>query len=306
MKTAQIITAAVLAAALATSNLWAEEQPTPKPVVAAKATKENPWENSLGMKFVPVPKTKVLFSIWDTRVEDFEQFCRDAGYDATCPSTEDVSGAMYSVDNKGVWGRHGANWKNPGFKQGPSHPVVGVSWLDAKAFCAWLTKKERKESKIGPSQEYRLPTDDEWSAAVGGGKYPWGDQWPPPAGAGNYAGSEAKDDTWPDWPTIEGYRDDYPRTSPVGSFRANQHGLFDMGGNVWQWCEDWYRTSMNNSEALKNAFNRRDQGGQSYRVLRGGSWQAGDCLAMSSSIRSHANPDYRYAFRGFRCVLVMQ
>ena len=103
---------------------------------------------------------------------------------------------------------------------------------------------------------YRLPTDAEWSAGVGlqgeegtnpkekSSKiklYPWGKEWPPPKGAGNYAGEEAKTGDWPAvWQVIEGYNDGYPRTSPVGSFAANANGLYDMGGNVWQWCEDWY------------------------------------------------------------------
>jgi formylglycine-generating enzyme required for sulfatase activity len=107
--------------------------------------------NSLGMEFVFLPGTQVLFGIWDTRVEDYR---------------------AYAQANPGV----DANWKNPGFKQGEDHPVVNVNWGDAKAFCAWLTQKERKEGKIGQDQEYRLPMDKEWSAAVRPGKYPWGNE----------------------------------------------------------------------------------------------------------------------------------
>ena len=242
--------------------------------------------NSLGMKFVPVPGTEVLFCIWDVRVQDFEAFVKASGYDAT--------GEMYSLRN-GKWGKTGNTWQNPGFSQGPTHPVVGVSWNDAKAFCEWLSKKEGKT--------YRLPTDAEWSVAVGlnessggtpkskddqvAGVYPWGTSWPPPSGAGNYAGSEARDGEWPsDWKTIEGYRDDYARTSPVGSFTANQFGLYDMGGNVWQWCEDWY------------------SGDQKDRVLRGASWDDYDPRNLLSSIRINITPGGRLFNIGFRCVLV--
>ena len=163
------------------------------------ATKAAPWENSLGMKFVPVAGVTVLFSIWDTRVEDFETFVNASGYQATRD--------MYSLRTDG-WKQRADTWRSPGFPQGPTHPVCGVSWDDAKAFCDWLTKKEQADGRLGRLQSYRLPTDAEWSAAVGltneSGRtpkekdsqlkdvYPWGTQWPPPPGAGNFAGEESK------------------------------------------------------------------------------------------------------------------
>ena len=132
------------------------------------------------MKFVPVAGTEVAFCIWETRVKDY---------------------AAYAAANAGVDGRLEKLW--PGFKQEDTHPVVKVSWNDANAFCAWLTKKELAEGKIKAGQKYRLPTDAEWSVAVGLGKekgntpeaksegikdvYPWGKEWPPPVGAGNYS-----------------------------------------------------------------------------------------------------------------------
>ncbi len=253
-----------------------------------------PWENTLGMKFVPVPRTKVLFGIWDVRVKDFEAFVKDTGYDATA--------GMFSMTSDG-WKQRGDNWKNPGFAQGPTHPVCGVSWQDAKAFCDWLTKKEQADGKISSSQSYRLPTDAEWSMAVGlhekidgtpkdkdgkvPGVYPWGTQWPPSPGAGNYAGAEAADENWPkNFATVAGYRDGYARTSPVASFNANRYGLYDMGGNVWQWCEDEYST------------------GSGTRVLRGASWDVSCPDYMLSSVRFNNFPDYRSNFIGFRCVVV--
>lgn len=228
-----------------------------------KATKESPFENSLGMKFVPVPGTDVLFSIWDTRVKDYAAFVAATAYDA------------------------GQEWKEPGFQQTPNDPVVNVSWDDAKAFCQWLTWKERGDGKIGKDQEYRLPTDTEWSVAVGlpteiggtpedknelRGVYPWGTQWPPPIGVGNYA------------PSLE--VDSYVHTSPVGTFPANQFGLYDMGGNVRQWCEDWYSTE------------------KTFRVVRGGSWYNGNPDLLWSTFRYGGGvPDYRFGIIGFRCVL---
>ena len=234
-----------------------------KAEAAKKATKESPYENSLGMKFVPAPGTNVHFSIWDTRVKDYAVFAAATNYAA------------------------GSEWKNPGFAQTDNDPVVNVSWDDAKVFCTWLTAKERAEGKITASQEYRLPTDREWSVAVGlppeSGKtpqekdakvkavYPWGTQWPPPPGAGNYDRSLGVDS--------------YEKTSPVGSFAANRFGLYDMGGNVWQWCEDEY------------------DGVGTPRVVRGGSWVSGNPVLLLSASRRDVDPDIRSSVNGFRCVL---
>ncbi len=189
------------------------------------------------MKFVPVGD--VQFSVYLTTRKDFEAFA-----------------AATSLKSDA--------WRNPGFKQDPDHPVVNVTWREAEAFCKWLTEKERKAGLIKPGDVYRLPTDAEWSTAVGlppenGATpelrdmgvqdiYPWGTQWPPPAGAGNYAGEETQTEI-----PIPNYNDGYANTSPVGKFPANKHGLHDMGGNVWQWVSDYW-----------NADNRA-------RTLRGGS-----------------------------------
>jgi formylglycine-generating enzyme required for sulfatase activity len=262
------------------------------------ATKDHPWVNSLGMKFVPVPRTPVLFSVWDTRVQDFETFAKGMGYDAT--------GEMWSIGKDG-WTRSAATWKEAGFSQGANHPVVGVSWKEAKEFCKWLTRRECIFGDLPEDREYRLPTDEEWSMAAGlknelgvtpEGKsckialYPWDipkkreKSWPPPAGVGNYAGEEVKNADWPhSWSVIEGYNDGYARTSPVGSFEANFNGLHDMGGNVWQWCEDWF-----NSQAQ-------------YRVLRGASWTTFDSDSLLASCRLGNAPDGRRDDVGFRCVV---
>ena len=151
---------------------------------------------------------------------------------------------------------------------------------------------------------YRLPTDEEWSIAVGLDSekgntpeekdskiepYPWGKEWPPPPGAGNYAGEESRIGNEPkNWAVIEGYSDGYPRTSPVGSFAANKNGLYNMGGNVWQWCEDWH-----------NPENK-------YRVLRGASWNLNYADILRSSYRYYNTPDPRSVNIGFRCVVARE
>jgi formylglycine-generating enzyme required for sulfatase activity len=246
-------------------------------------TKEHPFVNSLDMRFVSVPGTNVLFSVWETRVKDYQAFC-----DAT-----------------------GRSWEKPKFQQTPEHPAVNVNWEDAKAFCEWLSRKEGKK--------YRLPTDHEWSCAVGIGDrenadatpkskdmkiadvFPWGRQWPPPNDAGNYFGEECKTaaglvqikaagygygvSSWEpgSWgPVIEGFNDGKVLTAAAGSFAPNGLGIYDQGGNVWEWCQDEYEP------------------GSPSRVMRGGSWNNGNRDYVLSSGRYYYVPDFRYGAIGFR------
>lgn len=225
--------------------------------------------NSLGMRFVPVGD--VLFCVWQTRVRDFETFAKAVNLKSTA-------------------------WRGPGFRQGPDHPVVNVTWTEALAFCKWLSDKEHKEGSLPANQFYRLPYDLEWSKTVAlpdeTGKtpeardmgvpdvYPWGTEWPPTKGAGNYTGEETGSDV-----AIKGYDDGFAWTSPVGSFPPNKLGLYDSGGNVWQWCMD----SWNNESKTK--------------VLRGASWYNGALkLSLLSSCRIHAAPDSSTDNYGFRIV----
>ncbi|MEI7908831.1 MAG: SUMF1/EgtB/PvdO family nonheme iron enzyme [Verrucomicrobiota bacterium] len=225
------------------------------------------------MEFVPVPISggpdagqPLLFSIWPTRVQDYRKY----------------AGASAGVDG---------SWQKTGFRQGDAHPVVRVSWQDAVAFCEWLTRVERGAGGIPPAATYRLPTDHEWSCAVGIGQrehaaetplskdgklvddFPWGSGWPPPAGAGNYEGKLQADP--------------YPHTSPVGSFAPNPAGIFDLGGNVWEWCEDRYCAD------------------EPWRVLRGASWNDAGRLYLTCCCRIGNQPSMRNTDSGFRCVLAL-
>jgi len=242
--------------------------------------KAAPFVNSLGMKFVPVPGVNALFSIWDTRVKDYAAF---------------ASGRK--IDD--LWKKQ--NRDGVPVSRGPEDPVVGVSWDEAVAFCQWLTKKESDLGTLPKGGKYRLPTDEEWSLAVGltsekgetpaekAGKndadFPWGTDFPPrKANVGNYADS-AYHEKFPDAKWLEGYSDGYATTSPVGSFPPNAFGLYDMGGNVWQWCGDWY---------AKN---------QQMRVQRGGCWSYVYRGSLLLSSRDRRLPTYRDNICGFRCVL---
>ncbi len=246
---------------------------TQKPELPAKGNPSPPLSpyssvNGLGMKFVRIGALEVC--IWPVRVRDFAVFARASG--------------------------HGAA-PRAGFAQTADHPVVNVTWKDAVNFCEWLTESERVAGRLPAGREYRLPTDREWSLLVGLGEeagatpeardlsvrdvYPWGLGWPPPSGAGNFAGEESGLDAW-----IPGYRDDYPNTAPVGSFAPNAAGIFDIAGNVSQWCRDqWNQKS-------------RD------RVLRGSSWFNGAIpLSLLASLRVRASGEMAGDSIGF-CVVI--
>lgn len=243
-------------------------------------SKESPFENSLGMKFVPVEipngPTKgkpILFSIWETRVKDYSAFARSTNRE----------------------------WRKPGFKQTSNHPAVWVQGSDVDQFCNWLTEKERKTLEIGENDRYRLPSDHEWSCAVGIGKYenptvdplekdsklaeiyPWGENWPPPNKFGNYLGEETKDNWMNGRPPIKGFSDGFRYTAPVGSFAPNKLGLYDLGGNVREWCN--YSSKPN---------------GTKPQISRDGSWRHPNAWLVLSSKRWSGS---YYDNLGFRCVL---
>ena len=256
------------------------------PLIAGQA-----WSNSLDMKFVPIGQ--IHFAVWQTRVRDFAAFVQATGYDAT--------GGMSSVVTQNGFKLNSLSWKEPGFVQTPDHPVVGISWEDAGQFCDWLTRKERAEGLLSAFHRYRLPTDAEWSFAVGLGRetgntpeersggvknvYPWGNRFPPPNDFSNYAGSESRTGAPQNWLIIPGYHDAYPRTGPVNAFAPNQRGISSLGGNVWEWCEDKYKNGLN------------------WRTLRGGSWATSRADETLSCYRRGYDPYFRSDDVGFRCVI---
>jgi formylglycine-generating enzyme required for sulfatase activity len=201
----------------------------------------------------------------------FAAFVKDAGY-----KTEEGE-----ADGKGGWGYNFAahryeqkpeyTWRHPGFPQTDEHPVVQVSWNDARAFCAWLSKKE--------GRTYDLPTEAEWEYACRAGtttRYWCGDADASVQGNANCADASLKERLGADvvW-FYANWNDGYPYTSPVGAFKANPWGLYDMGGNVSQWCADWYGPYPGG--AIKDPTGPENG---VYHVLHGGSW--GNCLARSA------------------------
>jgi formylglycine-generating enzyme required for sulfatase activity len=184
---------------------------------------------------------------------------------------------------QGAWTRvMGSNPSN--FKEDDNRPVENVSWEDAQSFCR----------KTG----LRLPSEAEWEYACRAGtrtKYFWGDTWEPSrCMAENDEGSN--EDKGVSYYRSRGLPVD--ATAPVKSFGANPWGLFDMHGNVWEWCEDWYG-SYSDRECPEDGSARTAKGGSSDRVYRGGGWIDSASLCRSA-LRVRNGPPNRWSSLGFR------
>lgn len=198
----------------------------------------------------------------------------------------------------------GANWRHP---EGPSsdlegrddHPVVHIAYEDALAYCAWAGK--------------RLPTEAEWERAARGGLESsvnvWGDEPVDPTRCNIWTGS---------FPHSNSSADGFERTAPVRSFPPNSFGLYDMAGNVWEWCIDLYhpmtysnriarsdpRAVHLNPKGSDRSFDPRNPYESELRVIRGGSFLCNDsyCASYRPSARMATSPDTSLAHTGFRCV----
>ncbi len=288
----RLATAATVVLALAGAAFWTTRAPKNKDAVISRPLARGPYwsrmptkdekklafTNTLGMKFVPVPGTDVLFCVHETRKVDY---------------------AAYAAENPGIdmgWDEP-KPYKNVPVSDASDHPVVQVSLHDAQGFCAWLSKKE--------GRMYRLPTDHEWSCAAGIGEgedeqalpvdrggqftrvFAWGTEWPPPLGAGNIGDETLKRITGQE-PVITGYDDGFATTAPVMSFPPNALGIHDMAGNVWEVCSDWFDSQ------------------HKYVVGRGSSFDNGNPDAQSAyvaaSVRNPRPPELRNVNSGIRIV----
>ena len=176
------------------------------------------------------------------------------------------------------------------------YPVVFVSWHDAMTYAKWAGK--------------RLPTEAEWEYAARGGledqQYPWGNT-PPDGTQCNFADKHLTHFWWADPKVNDGYTD----TAPVGSYLENGYGLFDMAGNVLEWCLDEYDASFYGVSQGENPFSgastpqeigKNFEAVESIRVLRGGSWIV-TARNLRNSTRFFLMPESKHYTVGFRCVM---
>ncbi|HEX4143084.1 MAG TPA: formylglycine-generating enzyme family protein [Pirellulales bacterium] len=235
--------------------------------------------------------------VYEVTLGDFLKFYHAANYKSRWESQGDeLNGGLRLKNGKyalGVGKQYGPwGWGHP--DQTPQHPVVDVSWNDAVAFCEWLSQKEKKR--------YRLPSETEWEYACRAGtttRFANGDDEEGLLKVGNVADAtfrEAHDDV--------GYgikgRDGYPFTAPVGRFKPNGFGLYDMHGNVWEWCSDWFDKDYYNASPVDDP---RGPAAGSLRVLRGGGWDDSPVNCRSANrVSDSLGPTYRNFNYGFRVV----
>jgi serine/threonine protein kinase len=228
---------------------------------------DKPWENSLGMKLLPLGED-LMVSAWETRRSDYRVFA--TAEDRRMPPPTD-----WSIDTKP--------------EEDDRHPVVYISRDDADAFCRWLTQKELAEDRLNRSLEYRLPTDAEWTQMTGREalvglspakrdqikpkRFFWGWNWPPPDGVGNLG-------------SFPGFDDGFASTAPVGNFPPNEAGFYDLCGNAQEWVSD--------------SYSRLDE---QNGLLRGGGWQSYQEKDLYIGSRNPQPPDAADSSYGFRVVL---
>ena len=185
----------------------------------------------------------------------------------------------------------GVGWRNPGFQQDDEHPVVCVSWNDAKAYVRWLSERTGKR--------YRLLSESEWEYAARAGTttaHYWGADSSVQCRHANGA------DASTDYPRSVGCDDGHPHTSPVGTYDANGFGLHDVLGNVFEWVDDCWNDSYRSSPSDGGAW---ESGDCDRRVFRGGAW-LNEPRFLRSAFRVRYAPGYRSNVLGFRVARTLE
>ncbi|MDR6886023.1 MULTISPECIES: formylglycine-generating enzyme family protein [Variovorax] len=253
----------------------------------------------------PVHRVRITRPFWmgqhEVTVGQFRRFIEASGY--VPESVSDRTGGYgWRADYDPATTKRGDafegrdprySWRNPGFVQGDDHPVVNVTWNDAMALAAWLSKTE--------GRRYRLPTEAEWEYACRAGtrsRYSSGDEPRSLLGVANvFDANSARH--WPRWQQMAVDGDDgYAFTAPVGSFAPNRWGLYDMHGNAWEWVADWHGDKYYAQSPVDDPQGPTEG---EVRVRRGGSWHTWAFYARAA-YRNWNAPDTRYTLVGIRLV----
>lgn len=340
-----VLVAAVLAVAMAMKSMHQRPQfnppaAPPPPAPSAKAAPTTDFDTN-GMVWVPggsfymgsedadsrrdeqpvhlVTVDGFWMDKYEVTNEEFEKFAKASGYLTIAerkPDPKDFPGVPpenlqagsvvfepppgeVPLNNHWVWWKYvpGANWRHP---EGPQsdikgrekHPAVHICWDDAAAYCRWASK--------------RLPTEAEWEYAARGGLdrkvYPWGNERNP--------GGKWLMNTWQGkFPHENTKEDNFAVTAPAGSYPPNGFGLYDMAGNVFEWCADWYTPDYYSRSPEKNppgpdTSNDPNEPNVAKRVHRGGSWLCSELYSTNYRVaaREKASTDTGLSHTGFRCV----
>ncbi len=237
------------------------------------------------------PETKVTFTkgFWlgatEVTAGQWRKFADATGYQTEPEKSGD--GLMTWIGPGSNYQKQpGTSWKKPGglLQQDDTHPVVGVNWDDAQKFCEWLTERERQAGRLPAGSVYTLPTEAQWEF-------------------GNKAGTGLLDLVNPDdcaWHLENGDK----TTHPVGTRQPNAWGLYDMVGNVWEWCQDWYAPYPGGS-VTDYAVTAKPDNPRSMRNNRGNSWSSaiGGGTNLTNRWGNIPNRDHRTTL-GFRIALV--
>ncbi len=230
----------------------------------------------------------------EVTVGQFGRFVEDAEYVTDAERSKEGARGFALEKQKFQYGDF--SWKEPGFAQGKDHPVVCLSWNDADAFCKWLSKKEGKA--------YRLPTEAEWERACRAGtttRFSTGNAIESLRGFANLADESFRkvQATFRNEKYYVPWDDGFPFTAPVGSFKPNSFGLYDMHGNCFEWCLDWHHKSFYLASPVQDPTG--PPAGE-YRINRGSCfYHFAQCAR--SSYRGFHPPDSVHDLCGFRVVL---
>ncbi|HLX80788.1 MAG TPA: SUMF1/EgtB/PvdO family nonheme iron enzyme [Burkholderiales bacterium] len=227
----------------------------------------------------------------EVTVAEFRRFADESGYKTDAerdPRAQGCSGFIYADPAAATPGGP-TSWRSPGLTQADSHPVLCVSWNDARAYAQWLSKKTGKR--------YRLPSEAEWEYAARAGSVTaryWGDD---PVQACRFANvaDQSRFQTWGFGQKHE-CTDGHYFTAPAGGYAPNRFGLYDMLGNAWEWTEDCWNASYAGAPADGSAWLSGDC---AQRVSRGGSWSTVPRFARSATRNKNA-ADSRDNLTGFR------